>query len=157
RYGETLAVDDLTFTVRPGLITGFLGPNGAGKSTTMRMIMGLDYPTSGTTKVNGSPYRELRAPLSEIGALLDARAVDKGRTARNPLLALAATAGLPARRVDEMLDVVGLSGVANRAAGAFSLGMSQRLGIATALLGEPDTLMLDEPVNGLDPDGIIWI
>jgi len=157
RYGDKTAVDGLTFTVRPGIVTGFLGPNGAGKSTTMRMIMGLDRPTSGTATINGSPYAGLRAPLHEVGALLEARAVHTGRSARNHLLALAATTGIPRRRVDEVIDLVGLHEVAGRRAGGFSLGMGQRLGIASALLGDPGTLILDEPVNGLDPEGILWI
>lgn len=157
KYGETLAVDDISFTVRPGVVTGFLGPNGAGKSTTMRMILGLDRPTSGTALVNGRPYVESAAPMAELGALLDAKAVDKGRSARNHLLALGATVGIGARRVDEVLDTVGLTEVAGKAAGSFSLGMGQRLGIASALLADPSVLILDEPVNGLDLDGIQWI
>jgi ABC-2 type transport system ATP-binding protein len=157
RYGDVVAVDGMSFTVRPGVVTGFLGPNGAGKSTTMRMILGLDRPTSGTATVNGRRYAEARAPLAEIGALLDVRAVDKGRSARNHLLALGATIGVGAARVDHLLELVGLGDVARRNAGGFSLGMGQRLGIATALLGDPQVLMLDEPVNGLDPDGIQWI
>jgi ABC-2 type transport system ATP-binding protein len=157
RYGDVTAVDAITFTVQPGVITGFLGPNGAGKSTTMRMILGLDHPTSGTATVNGRPYVESPAPLTELGALLEAKAIDKGRSARNHLLALGATIGVGPRRVDELLEVVGLTDVAGKSAGGFSLGMGQRLGIATALLGDPQTVMLDEPVNGLDPDGILWI
>ncbi len=157
RYGDVLAVDDMSFTVGPGVVTGFLGPNGAGKSTTMRMILGLDRPTSGTATVNGRPYAEAASPLAELGALLEARAIDKGRTARNHLLALGATIGVGAARVDHVLDVVGLAEVARKGAGGFSLGMGQRLGIATALLGDPQAIMLDEPVNGLDPDGIQWI
>ncbi|MGH8963206.1 MAG: ABC transporter ATP-binding protein [Jatrophihabitantaceae bacterium] len=157
RFGDKLAVDDLTFTVRPGIVTGFLGPNGAGKSTTMRMLLGLDRPTAGTARVNGRPYVEHRAPLREVGALLEARAIHTGRSARNHLLALAATNGIPRRRVDEVIDLVGLPTVAGKRAGGFSLGMGQRLGIASALLGDPHTLILDEPVNGLDPDGILWI
>ena len=157
RYGEKTAVDDLSFTVRPGLVTGFLGPNGAGKSTTMRMIVGLDAPSSGTVTVNGRPYVQQSAPLQEVGALLEARAVHTGRTARNHLLAMAAMAGIGRRRVDEVVDLVGLSAVADKRAGSFSLGMGQRLGIASALLGDPATLILDEPVNGLDPDGILWV
>jgi ABC-2 type transport system ATP-binding protein len=157
RYGEKLAVDDLSFTVRPGVVTGFLGPNGAGKSTTMRMLLGLDRPTAGTSRVNGRPYVEHSAPLHEVGALLEARAIHTGRTARNHLRALAATHGIPRRRVDEVIDLVGLHSVADKRAGGFSLGMGQRLGIASALLGDPHTLILDEPVNGLDPDGILWI
>jgi ABC-2 type transport system ATP-binding protein len=157
RYGETVAVDGLTFTVQPGIVTGFVGPNGAGKSTTMRMILGLDAPTSGSVTVNGHRYADLRAPLHEVGALLEARAVHTGRSARNHLLALAATHGISARRVDVVIDMVGLESVASKRAGSFSLGMGQRLGIASALLGDPQVLILDEPVNGLDPDGILWI
>ena len=157
RYGDELAVDDLTFTVRPGVVTGFLGPNGAGKSTTMRMILGLDAPTRGSVTVNGRPYREHAAPLREVGALLDARSVHPGRSARNHLLALAQTSGIPRSRVDEVVEAVGLKGVAGRRAGGFSLGMGQRLGIAAALLGDPRTVILDEPVNGLDTEGIRWI
>src|SRR4029450_80090 len=143
RYGDKLAVDDLTFTVRPGVVTGFLGPNGAGKSTTMRMILGLDAPTRGSVTVNGRPYREHAAPLREVGALLDARSVHPGRSARNHLLALAQTSGIPRSRVDEVVEAVGLKGVAGRRAGGFSLGMGQRLGIAAALLGDPRTVILD--------------
>ncbi len=157
RYGAKTAVDDLTFTVRPGVVTGFLGPNGAGKSTTMRMILGLDAPTAGTVRVNGKAYREHAAPLHEVGALLEARSVHTGRSAFNHLLALAQTAGIPRRRVDDVVELVGLGEVARKRAGGFSLGMGQRLGIASALLGDPHTLILDEPVNGLDPDGIRWI
>ena len=157
RYGDKLAVDDVTFTVRPGLVTGFLGPNGAGKSTTMRMILGLDAPTSGSVTVNGKPFSEHRRPLHEVGALLEARAVHTGRSARNHLLVMAATTGVSRRRVEEVIEMVGLTGVADRRVGAFSLGMGQRLGIASALLGDPRTLILDEPVNGLDPDGVRWI
>lgn len=157
KYGETTAVDDLTFTVEAGSVTGFLGPNGAGKSTTMRMILGLDAPTSGSVTVNGKPYAAHRRPLHEVGALLEARAVHTGRSARNHLLAMAATTGIGRVRVDEVIDLVGLDGVAGRRAGAFSLGMGQRLGIAAALLADPQTLILDEPVNGLDPDGVRWI
>jgi ABC-2 type transport system ATP-binding protein len=157
RYGDKLAVDDLTFTIRPGLVTGFLGPNGAGKSTTIRMIIGLDAPTAGTVTVNGRPYADHPAPLREVGALLEAKAVHTGRSADNHLLALAATTGIPRRRVDEVVDLVGLREVARKRAGGFSLGMGQRLGIASALLGDPATLILDEPVNGLDPEGILWI
>jgi ABC-2 type transport system ATP-binding protein len=157
RYGDKLAVDDLTFTVRPGVVTGFLGPNGAGKSTTMRMILGLDAPTRGSVTVNGRPYREHAAPLREVGALLDARSVHPGRGARNHLLALAQTSGIPRSRVDEVVEAVGLESVARRRAGGFSLGMGQRLGIAAALLGDPRTVILDEPVNGLDTEGIRWI
>jgi ABC-2 type transport system ATP-binding protein len=157
RFGAKVAVDDLTFTVQPGVVTGFLGPNGAGKSTTMRMLLGLDRPSAGTCQVNGRPYAEHRAPLREVGALLEARAIHTGRSARNHLLALAATNGIARRRVDEVTDLVGLHDVAKKRAGGFSLGMGQRLGIASALLGDPHTLILDEPVNGLDPDGILWI
>jgi ABC-2 type transport system ATP-binding protein len=157
RYGDKLAVDGLTFTVQPGLVTGFLGPNGAGKSTTMRMILGLDSPTSGTVTVNGKPFAGHDRPLAEVGALLEARAVHTGRSARNHLLAMAATAGIGVKRVDEVIGMVGLGDVARRRAGAFSLGMGQRLGIASALLADPQTLILDEPVNGLDPDGVRWI
>jgi ABC-2 type transport system ATP-binding protein len=157
RYGDTLAVDGLTFTVRPGTVTGFLGPNGAGKSTTMRMIVGLDRPTSGAVTVNGRPYREHRDPLHQVGALLDAGSPHRGRTARNHLLALARTHGFPASRVDDVLAAVGLTSVARRRAGGFSLGMGQRLGIAAALLGDPAVVVLDEPVNGLDPDGVLWV
>jgi ABC-2 type transport system ATP-binding protein len=157
RYGAKTAVDGLSFTVRPGIVTGFLGPNGAGKSTTMRMILGLDRPTSGSVTINGRPYARLEAPLHEVGALLEARAVHTGRSARNHLRAMAATTGIPRGRVDEVIDIVGLGGVADRRAGGFSLGMGQRLGIASALLGDPGTLILDEPVNGLDPEGILWI
>jgi ABC-2 type transport system ATP-binding protein len=157
RYGEKLAVSDLSFTVQPGIVTGFLGPNGSGKSTTMRMIIGLDRPTAGSVTVNGREYRTLSAPLTEVGALLEARSVHTGRSAFNHLLALAQTHGLPRRRVDEVIDLVGLSEVARKRAGGFSLGMGQRLGIASALLADPSTLILDEPVNGLDPEGIRWI
>ena len=157
RYGDKLAVDGLTFTVRPGVVTGFLGPNGAGKSTTMRMILGLDAPTGGSVTVNGRPYREHAAPLREVGALLDARAVHPGRSAYHHLLALAQTCGIRRSRVDEVVEAVGLDGVARRRAGGFSLGMGQRLGIAAALLGDPRTVILDEPVNGLDTEGIRWI
>ncbi|MBV9922742.1 MAG: ATP-binding cassette domain-containing protein, partial [Pseudonocardia sp.] len=156
-YGAKLAVDDLSFVVRPGLVTGFLGPNGAGKSTTMRLLLGLDAPTSGTASINGKRYVEHQAPLREVGAVLEARAVHTGRSARNHLLALAATTGIPRRRVDEVIGLVGLDSVAGKRAGGFSLGMGQRLGIASALLGDPQTLLLDEPVNGLDPEGIVWI
>ncbi len=157
RYGEKLAVDGLSFDVRPGIVTGFLGPNGAGKSTTMRMIVGLDAPTSGSVLVNGRSYREHAAPLTEVGALLEAKAVHTGRSARNHLLALAQTNGIGGRRVDEVIEMVGLEEVARKRAGGFSLGMGQRLGIASALLGDPHTVVLDEPVNGLDPEGIRWI
>jgi ABC-2 type transport system ATP-binding protein len=157
RYGERLAVDDLTFTVQPGVVTGFLGPNGAGKSTTMRMILGLDTPTSGRVTVNGKAYRDLAAPLHEIGAMLEARAIHTGRSAYNHLLAMAQTHGIGRGRVDEVIDMVGLQSVARKRAGGFSLGMGQRLGIASALLGDPRTVILDEPANGLDPEGILWI
>ncbi|MCW2527559.1 MAG: transporter related [Pseudonocardiales bacterium] len=157
RYGDKLAVDDLTFTVQPGMVTGFLGPNGAGKSTTMRMILGLDAPSSGSVTVNGKPFAEHRQPLHQVGALLEARAVHTGRSARNHLLAMAATTGIGRARVEQVIDMVGLADVAGRRAGAFSLGMGQRLGIASALLADPQTLILDEPVNGLDPDGVRWI
>jgi ABC-2 type transport system ATP-binding protein len=157
RFGAKTAVDDLSFTVRPGLVTGFLGPNGAGKSTTMRLILGLDRPTAGSVTVNGKRYAEHRAPLHEVGALLETRAFHTGRSARNHLLALAATHRIPRSRVEELLGLAGLEGVAGRRAGGFSLGMGQRLGIAAALLGDPATLLLDEPVNGLDPEGIRWV
>ena len=157
RYGDKVAVDDLTFTVRPGIVTGFLGPNGAGKSTTMRMILGLDAPTSGSVTVNGKPFARHDRPLHEAGALLEARAIHTGRSARNHLLVIAATTGISRARVETVIDMVGLRAVADRRAGGFSLGMGQRLGIASALLGDPKTLILDEPVNGLDPDGIRWI
>jgi ABC-2 type transport system ATP-binding protein len=157
RYGDKTAVDDVTFTVQPGVVTGFLGPNGAGKSTTMRLVVGLDRPTSGTVTVNGSPYAELRAPLREVGILLDAKAVHPGRSARSHLRALAATHGIPRRRVDEVIALTGLDSVADKRVRGFSLGMGQRLGIAAALLGDPGVLILDEPVNGLDPEGVIWV
>jgi ABC-2 type transport system ATP-binding protein len=157
RYGDRVAVDDLTFQVRPGIVTGFLGPNGAGKSTTMRVILGLDTPTSGRSTVNGRSYRDLPAPLHEIGAMLEARAIHTGRSAFNHLLAMAQTHGIARRRVSEVIDLVGLSEVAHQRAGGFSLGMGQRLGIAAALLGDPSTVILDEPANGLDPEGILWI
>jgi ABC-2 type transport system ATP-binding protein len=157
RYGDKTAVDDLTFTVRPGIVTGFLGPNGAGKSTTMRMILGLDAPTSGTVTVGGKPYAQHARPLQEVGALLEARAVHTSRSAYNHLRALAATHGIATSRVAEVIDMVGLQEVARKRAGAFSLGMGQRLGIASALLADPQILILDEPVNGLDPEGIRWI
>ena len=156
-YGDKRAVDGLSFEVRPGTVTGFLGPNGSGKSTTMRLILGLDRPTGGSVTVNGKPYRKHAAPLHEVGALLEARSVHTGRSARNHLLALARTHGISRKRVDELIDLVGLHDVARKRAGKFSLGMGQRLGIATALLGDPQTVMLDEPVNGLDPEGIHWI
>ncbi|AJE44149.1 ABC transporter ATP-binding protein [Streptomyces nodosus] len=157
RYGERVAVDRLGFTVRPGVVTGFLGPNGAGKSTTMRMLLGLDAPTSGWGRVNGRSYADHRAPLHEVGAMLEARSVHTGRSAYHHLLALAATTGISRRRVNEVLDLVGLSAVAKKRVGGFSLGMGQRLGIAGALLGDPATVILDEPANGLDPEGILWI
>ncbi len=157
RYGEKLAVDHLSFTVQPGRVTGFLGPNGAGKSTTMRLILGLDYPNSGTATINGRHYRDLPDPLHAVGALLEAKSVHPGRTARNHLWFLAQTQGLPHSRVDEVLTLVGLRQVANKRVGTFSLGMSQRLGIAAALLGDPQVLLLDEPVNGLDPEGVLWV
>ncbi len=157
RYGEKTAVDDLTFTVRPGIVTGFLGPNGAGKSTVMRLIVGLDAPTSGTVTVNGLPYRQHRAPMAEVGALLEAKAVHTSRSAYNHLLALSQTNNIPRSRVDAVIDLVGLADVARKRAGGFSLGMGQRLGIAAALLGDPSTVILDEPVNGLDPEGVLWI
>ncbi|MFF8310486.1 ABC transporter ATP-binding protein [Streptomyces lydicus] len=156
-YGDTVAVDHLTFTVRPGIVTGFLGPNGAGKSTTMRMMLDLDNPTSGTVRIDGKHYRQLQDPLTYIGALLEAKAVHGGRSAANHLLCLAQSNGLPRGRVGEVLDMVGLSSVAKKRAKGFSLGMSQRLGIAAALLGDPQVLLFDEPVNGLDPEGIHWI
>lgn len=157
RYGDKVAVDQLTFAVRPGHVTGFLGPNGAGKSTTMRMIVGLDTPSAGTVTVNGRPFIQSRQPMREVGALLDAKAIHGGRSAYHHLLCLAQTNNLPARRVGEVLDLVGLSEVARKRARGFSLGMGQRLGIAAALLGDPQILMFDEPVNGLDPEGILWI
>jgi len=157
RYGSKIAVDDVTFSVKPGMVTGFLGPNGAGKSTTMRLIVGLDRATSGSVTVNGSRYAELKAPLREVGVLLDAKAVHTGRTAENHLLALAATHGIRRKRVDEVIALTGLESVARRRVGSFSLGMGQRLGIAAALLGDPAILILDEPVNGLDPEGVIWV
>ena len=156
-YGEKRAVDGLTFSVQPGVVTGFLGPNGSGKSTTMRLILGLDAATSGDVTVNGKHYRDHRAPLHEVGALLEARSVHTGRSAYYHLLSLAQTHGIGRKRVDELIDLVGLHDVARKRAGKFSLGMGQRLGIATALLGDPHTLLLDEPVNGLDPEGIHWI
>jgi ABC-2 type transport system ATP-binding protein len=156
-YGERAAVSELSFTVRPGIVTGFLGPNGAGKSTTMRLILGLDAPTAGDVRVNGRRYADLPAPLDEVGALLEARAVHPGRSARNHLRFLAATHAIGARRVNQVLDLVGLSEVADQRAGRFSLGMGQRLGIASALLGDPATVILDEPINGLDPEGVRWV
>ena len=157
RYGDKVAVDALTFTVQPGVVTGFLGPNGAGKSTTMRMILGLDQPSSGSVTVNGRQYAQHKQPLHEVGALLEAKAVHTSRSAYMHLRALAATHGIDSRRVDEVIDLVGLQDVARKRAGGFSLGMGQRLGIACALLADPRTLVLDEPVNGLDPEGIRWI
>jgi len=157
RYGPTLAVDDLSFRVQPGKVTGFLGPNGAGKSTSMRMVLGLDRPSAGQALVDGRPYRELRAPLRVVGALLDAGAVHPRRSARDHLGALARSNGIPRSRVEEVLGLVGLDTVAGRSAGAYSLGMRQRLGIAAALLGDPGIVLFDEPVNGLDPDGIRWV
>jgi ABC-2 type transport system ATP-binding protein len=157
RYGSTLAVDDLSFTVQPGVVTGFLGPNGAGKSTTMRMALGLDVPTGGSVTINGTPYGQHRWPLREVGALLEAKAIHGGRTAYNHLWCVAQSNHLPRRRVDEVLDLVGLTAVAKKRAKGFSLGMGQRLGIASALLGDPSVLLLDEPVNGLDPEGILWM
>ena len=156
-YGERVAVDDLSFTIKPGIVTGFLGPNGAGKSTTMRLILGLDRPTRGDATVNGKHYRDLVAPLHEVGALLEARAVHTGRSGYNHLLALAQTHGIPRTRVDEVIELVGLEAVATKRVGGFSLGMGQRLGVAAALLGDPATVILDEPANGLDPEGIRWI
>src|SRR5205085_10970343 len=156
-YGEKRAVDGLTFSVQPGVVTGFLGPNGSGKSTTMRLILGLDAATSGDVTVNGKHYRDHRAPLHEVGALLEARSVHTGRSAYNHLLSLAHTHGIPRKRVDGLIDLVGLHDVARKRAGKFSLGMGQRLGIAATLLGDPQTVLLDEPVNGLDPEGIHWI
>jgi ABC-2 type transport system ATP-binding protein len=157
RYGDTLAVDDLSFSVAPGKITGFLGPNGAGKTTTMRMILGLDRPTAGQVTVAGQPFARLSRPMRQVGALLDAKALHGGRSAYSHLLCLAQSNNLPARRVDEVLGLVGLSDVARKRSRGFSLGMGQRLGIAAALLGDPQILMFDEPVNGLDPEGILWI
>ena len=157
RYGETLAVNDLDFEVKPGVVTGFLGPNGSGKSTTMRVIIGLDRPTSGRATINGKTYDHFKAPLREVGALLDAKALDPSRSARSHLRALALANRIPMKRVDEVLEFVGVASVANKKVGGFSLGMSQRLGIAGALLGDPGILLFDEPVNGLDPEGIRWI
>jgi len=157
RYGDKTAVDDVTFQVMPGTVTGFLGPNGAGKSTTMRMIVGLDHPTAGSVTVNGKPYAAHAAPLREVGVLLDAKAVHTGRSAYNHLRAMAATHGIPKRRVREVIELTGLEQVASKRVGGFSLGMGQRLGIAAALLGDPKTLILDEPVNGLDPEGVKWV
>ncbi|MFD5300297.1 ABC transporter ATP-binding protein [Streptomyces mutabilis] len=157
RYGDKTAVNDLSFTVEPGRVTGFLGPNGAGKSTTMRLLLGLDKPDAGEATVNGVPYRDLSRPLRVVGALLEARAIHTGRSAYDHLLCLAQTQGLGRRRVEEVIEQVGLAPVARKRAGGFSLGMGQRLGIAAALLGDPAALVLDEPVNGLDPEGILWI
>jgi len=157
RYGSKLAVDQLSFTVRPGVVTGFLGPNGSGKSTTMRMIMGLDAPNAGDVTVNGRHYHDLPWPLHEVGALLEAKAIHPGRSARAHLLMLAQASHIALNRVDEVLDLVGLSAVARQRAGKFSLGMGQRLGMAAALLGDPEVLLFDEPVNGLDPGGIRWV
>ena len=157
RFGKTVALDDVSFTVAPGQVTGFVGPNGAGKSTVMRVILGLDAPEAGTALVGGTTYRSLRHPLNHLGALLDASALQPGRSARNHLLWIAHSHSIPARRVDEVLEVVGLAPAARRSAGGYSLGMKQRLGIAAALLGDPPVLMLDEPVNGLDPEGIVWM
>ncbi|MFV0425847.1 MAG: ABC transporter ATP-binding protein [Beutenbergiaceae bacterium] len=156
-YGAKVAVDDITFQVHPGHVTGFLGPNGAGKSTTMRMIVGLDRPSSGQVRVNGKQYRDLRSPLLEVGALLEAKAVHSGSSARNHLRGLAATHGIGRKRVEEMIEMTGLTDVAKKRVGGFSLGMGQRLGIAAAMLGDPATLILDEPVNGLDPEGVKWV
>lgn len=157
KYGPTVAVDHLTFEVKPGTVTGFLGPNGAGKSTTMRMILGLDNPTTGRALIDGHPYADLKRPLTQVGALLDANWIHPNRSAGAHLRWMAASNGLSTKRVDEVLDAVGLSNVAGKAAGKFSLGMKQRLGIAGALLGDPQVLLFDEPVNGLDPEGILWI
>jgi len=157
RYGDKTAVDGVSFTVAPGRVTGFLGPNGAGKSTTMRMIVGLDRPTAGRVTVGGQDYRQLRSPLTEVGVLLDAKAIHTGRSARNHLRAMAATHGIGSKRVDEVIELTGIGAVAGKRAGGFSLGMGQRLGIAAALLGDPHTLILDEPVNGLDPEGVRWV
>jgi ABC-2 type transport system ATP-binding protein len=157
RYGDKTVVDRLSFTVKPGEVTGFLGPNGAGKSTTMRMIIGLDSPTAGSVTVNGRPYARHAAPLHEIGALLEAKSVHPGRTAVSHLMALAHTHGISRRRVDEVIELAGLGSVADKRVGAYSLGMGQRLGIAAALLGDPAVVMLDEPVNGLDPEGVLWV
>ncbi|MHB1593506.1 MAG: ABC transporter ATP-binding protein [Streptosporangiaceae bacterium] len=157
RFGQKTAVDDLSFTVEAGRVTGFLGPNGAGKSTTMRLILGLDHPQRGSATIDGRRYHDLRDPLRTVGAMLEARSIHPGRTARNHLLFLAQSQGLPARRVDQVLELVGLTSVAGKRAGGYSLGMSQRLGIAAAMLGDPTVLLLDEPVNGLDPEGVLWI
>lgn len=157
QFGATRAVHDVSFTVQPGKVTGFLGPNGAGKSTTMRMIVGLDRPSGGSVTVNGRDYAQSSSPLTEVGVLLDAKAVHTGRSAQNHLRAMAATHGIPRSRVQEVIDITGLTSVAGKRAGGFSLGMGQRLGIAAALLGDPHTLILDEPVNGLDPEGVMWV
>ena len=157
RYKETVAVDDLSFEVRPGQVTGFLGPNGSGKSTTMRMIMGLDLPNEGSTTVNGRAYRGLPLPLTEVGALLEAKAIHPGRSAYNHLLYLARSNDIPTARIEAVLEMVGLTAVAKKRVGKFSLGMGQRLGIAAALLGDPGVLLFDEPINGLDPEGILWV
>ena len=156
-YGDKAAVDDVSFTVRPGRVTGFLGPNGAGKTTTMRLVVGLETPTHGHTRVNGRPYAQHRAPLAEVGVLLDAQAVHPRRTGRAHLAALAATHGIPRSRVQEVVELTGLESAADKRVGGFSLGMGQRLGIAAALLGDPHTVVLDEPVNGLDPEGVVWV
>jgi ABC-2 type transport system ATP-binding protein len=156
-YGDTVAVDDLSFDVTPGVVTGFLGPNGSGKSTTMRVLLGLDRPTTGQTSINGRAYHDFAAPLREVGAQLDAKSVHPGRSARNHLRALAASNSIPSSRVDEVLDFAGITAVADKKVGGFSLGMSQRLGIAAAILGDPGVLLFDEPINGLDPEGIRWI
>lgn len=156
-YGQKKAVDNLDFTIKPGQVTGFLGPNGAGKSTSMRLMVGLDRPTAGTVTVNGQRYADLAAPLAEVGVLLDAKGVHPGRSARSHLRALAATHRIPERRVTEVIEMTGLGAVANKRVGGFSLGMGQRLGIAAALLGDPKVIVLDEPVNGLDPDGVLWV
>lgn len=157
RYGSKTAVDNISFTVEPGTVTGFLGPNGAGKSTTMRMIMGLDKPTTGTVTVAGKKYKDLNAPLCTVGALLDAKGLHGSQTARTHLTQLAVSNGIPVNRVDKVLDMTGLTSVAKKRVKGFSLGMGQRLGIAAALLGDPDILIFDEPVNGLDPEGVIWV
>lgn len=157
RYGSTLAVDGLSFEVRPGRVTGFLGPNGAGKSTTLRMVMGLDAPSGGSVTIDGRPYASLRRPMFEVGAMLEANAIHEGRSAYNHLLWVAQSNGIGKRRVEEVLGIVGLAKVAKRRAGGFSMGMGQRLGIGVALLGDPELLIFDEPVNGLDPEGIVWI
>ena len=157
RFGSKTAVDDISVTIQPGKVTGFLGPNGAGKSTTMRLIMGLDHPTRGTALINGKHYADFRSPLTEVGALLEAKAVHTGRTAYSHLLAMAATHGIPKRRVHEVIGMTGLDSVAGKRVGSYSLGMGQRLGIAAAMLGDPATLILDEPVNGLDPEGVLWV